>query len=171
MTQDRWKRLAKLADQPPSRFAISAGVEVEVTETTFMLRLATTTASADEAVRSEPVPLPVPGQADWEGIPISSSLVEIAGYDEMIDLDKVVLPLTIRGPEPGDRFEPLGLEGQGMALNDFFRGRSVARADRRKIPLVCDQAGILWVVGHRISHRARLTTGTTRRLWLRSGCD
>lgn len=168
MTQSRWKRLARLADESPSRFAIGSGVEVEVTESTFILRRATSEPSPAPA-SAAPVELPIPGEAVWEGVAIRSSLEEPSAYEEMTDLGQVVPPLMIGGPEPGDRFEPLGLEGQGMPLNDFFRGRSVAKADRRKVPVVRDQKGIIWVVGHRICHRVRVDEGTTRRLWLGVG--
>ena len=169
MTQSRWKRLAKLADETPSRFAIGSGVEVEVTESTFILRRALAEPAEPALAPLPAVDLPVPGEAVWEGVTIRTSLEEILPYDEVIDLAKMVPPLTIQGPQPGDRFEPLGLEGQGMALNDFFRGRSVAKADRRNVPLVRDQKGIIWVVGHRICHRVRVEEGTTRRLWLGGG--
>ena len=165
MTQSRWKRLARLADETPGRFAIGSGVEVEVSDATFMLQRVTS--PADEPETSPPAELPVPGQARWEGVTILASLEPIDIYDESIDFGQVSPPLIIRGAVQGDRFEPLGLEGQGMALNDFFRGRNVARADRRRVPLICDQTGILWVAGHRISHRVRIVEGTTRRLWLR----
>jgi tRNA(Ile)-lysidine synthase len=54
-----------------------------------------------------------------------------------------------------------------MPLNDFFRGRRVPYADRRLVPLVCDQSGIVWVVGYRISHRVRQTDETRRTVGLR----
>ncbi len=109
----------------------------------------------------------MPGRAPWGGGRISASLEEGEARDESVDLDRLALPLTIRPPETGDRFEPLGLEGRSQPLNDFFRGRRVPRELRGVVPLVCDQAGIVWVVGHRISHRARLTGETRRVLGLR----
>ena len=94
--------------------------------------------------------------------------------EETVNLDALSCELTrdglsylhIRGPRDGDRFDPLGLEGRTQALNDFFRGRGVAREDRARIPLVCDRLGIVWVVGHRIAHRVRVTEEATRRLML-----
>jgi tRNA(Ile)-lysidine synthase len=54
-----------------------------------------------------------------------------------------------------------------MPLNDFFRGRRVPRDRRRRVPLVCDRHGIVWVAGQRIAQRVRLTEATTRTLGLR----
>ena len=85
---------------------------------------------------------------------------------EMIDLDRVTLPLVVRTANAGDRFEPLGMAGQSMALADFFRGRRVRRADRARVPLVCDQEGIVWVVGHRIADRVQIRERTRSTLAL-----
>ena len=89
-------------------------------------------------------------------VPASSSV-------ERLDLDRLVPPLSVDAPRPGDRFDPLGLGGQSMPLADFLRGRRVPRTDRPRVPVVRDAVGIVWVVGHRIGHRARLT-GASRRV-------
>ena len=75
---------------------------------------------------------------------------------EIIDLERVSLPLFVRSAAAGDRFDPLGMEGQTMPLADFFRGRNVDRTHRPCVALVCDQIGIIWVVGHRIADRVKL---------------
>ena len=76
------------------------------------------------------------------------------------------MPLFVRTMNAGDRFDPLGMAGQSMALADFFRGRRVRRADRARVPLVCDQTGIIWVVGHRIADRVKMSEKTRRTLAL-----
>jgi tRNA(Ile)-lysidine synthase len=59
------------------------------------------------------------------------------------------------------------MAGRKTSLNDFFRGRRVSPGRRARIPLVCDQFGIVWVVGHRIADRVKLTEKTTRPAGLR----
>ena len=63
------------------------------------------------------------------------------------------------------------MDGRSTPLNDFFRGRGVWRDRRGDVPLVCDQLGIIWVVGHRIAHRVRRTEATIRTLGLRFDGD
>jgi tRNA(Ile)-lysidine synthase len=72
-------------------------------------------------------------------------------------------PLEIRSWRHGDRFSPLGLRGT-QKLSDLFVNRKVPRFERARVPILTDAEGILWVVGHRRSGRARVTPRTTRAL-------
>jgi tRNA(Ile)-lysidine synthase len=113
----------------------------------------------------------VPGitAVPWAGGAIDTTIDPVQGFagGETVDLERVSLPLFVRAAVAGDRLEPLGMGGQSMALADFFRGRHVRRADRTRVPLVCDQQGIIWVVGHRIVERIKIDEKTRRILGLR----
>ena len=63
--------------------------------------------------------------------------------------------LRIRVRQPGDRFQPLGMEGM-KKLQDFFTDERVPRGWRDRVPLLVAQPGIAWVVGYRIAHWARV---------------
>jgi tRNA(Ile)-lysidine synthase len=78
-----------------------------------------------------------------------------------MDLDAVCGPMALRGPRSGDRIRPLGLGGTRKVQDILVDGR-VPRRDRWRVPLLVDQMGILWVVGHRMDERARLHPGTRR---------
>ncbi len=172
MSASRWRRLAALVqnDEIP---VVEVGAHVEVsTESSFLvLRRRLIPASSSEAADTlELIPVAVPGLT---AIPWAAGAIDARidsdperAVDETIDLDRVSLPLVIRPPTVGDRFAPLGMGGQSMALADFFRGRHVRRTDRTRVPLVCDQKGIIWVVGHRIADRVRVSDKTRRRLGL-----
>jgi len=87
--------------------------------------------------------------------------------EEILDYDTIREPLLLRTWQAGDRFWPLGAAGD-KTLGDFFTDVKIPAALRRRIPLLCDQTGILWVLGLRIAHRARITPQTTRILRLTS---
>ena len=160
MDAARWRRLASAVSGPSSRFSAGYGIEAVIGAGLFVLRPA---APAPPLSPPPPCPLPLPGSAPWPGGQIVATFDPDAPRDESIDADRLVPPLFVGPPAPGDRFAPLGLGGQSQPLNDFFRGRGVSRADRPLIPLVRDATGIVWVVGHRIADRVR-TTGETRRV-------
>jgi len=81
------------------------------------------------------------------------------------DLDKVGRKLTVRPRQPGDRFQPLGMN-QPKKLNEFMIDSKIPRTWRRRIPLVCSPQHILWVVGWRIDERVKVTETTQRVLRL-----
>lgn len=172
MDARRWRRLARWATDPVgSTFDVGAGVAARVDGAA--LRLSRTVAT--EAVPAPtPVPLPVPGAATWaDGRRIVATLDPGADRDETIDADALSGPLVVRGPTPGDRFDPLGMGGRRQSLADLFRGRGVPKAERGAVPIVCDDRGIVWVVGHRLADRVRLGPATTRPIGLRyeGPCD
>jgi tRNA(Ile)-lysidine synthase len=93
---------------------------------------------------------------------------------EVIDADQItpVFPapsnpcLTLRTVAPGDRFEALGMEGRERRVHAFLRTRGVPGSRRAETLVLCDAVGIIWVVGHRLAHRVRVTDSTTRRIYL-----
>jgi tRNA(Ile)-lysidine synthase len=84
-----------------------------------------------------------------------------------IDCATIIEPLYVRNRRRGDRFEPLGLGGT-KKLQDFFVDERIPRERRDEIPLICDQQGILWVVGWRLSERCRVTPSTRQTLCIRA---
>jgi tRNA(Ile)-lysidine synthase len=174
MTAKRWCRLVRLARSPRiSRFHIGAGVELttagpkgQPSDVLILDRVLAAKGVTGAAVELQEVPLDVPGAVSWGGGRIAAFLEPDDTHDEHLDLDRIILPLRIRAPGAGDRFAPLGLEGRSMSLNDFFRGRKVGREARGRTPLVCDAIGIIWVAGHRIADRVKVTGQTARRLGL-----
>lgn len=166
MNRRRWLRLARFARSGRTRMSVGAGVEATLDPETELVTLQRPNL-APPPENPDPVDLPVPGETVWDGRRIQTSLDPDAPCDETIDGDTLAYPLFIRAAQPGDRFDPLGLDGRTQALADFFRGRHVPHAERPNVPIVCDQTGIVWVVGHRIAHRVRLTATTNTPVVLR----
>jgi tRNA(Ile)-lysidine synthase len=171
MSARRWRRLAALvrAREVP-RTEIGAGVNV-ATERFFLVlwRARSVAVAAPISPSVEPILLEVPGAVSvpWAGGRLVATLDAGEAEGERLDFDRVAFPLLIRAPVPGHRFEPLGMNGKSTPLADFFRGRRVPQDRRARTPLVCDQQGIIWVVGHRIADRVKVTGQTQRLLGLR----
>ncbi len=77
-----------------------------------------------------------------------------------LDAESVKWPLFFRFWKDGDRFYPLGLGGS-KKLQDFFVDSKVPGRERRRVPLLCDQEKICWVVGYRLDDRVKVTPQTT----------
>lgn len=80
---------------------------------------------------------------------------------EYVDQDVIRPPLQVRSPRPGDRFTPLGAPGS-KTLANYFADSKISPEVRRQVVMVCDQLGPIWVVGHRIDDRVKLTEQTRR---------
>jgi tRNA(Ile)-lysidine synthase len=171
MSARRWRRLSALVQQREvPRVEIGAGVAVSTERSFLVLHRSPVPRAAAPAVESRgPIEVGVPGWAavPWAGGRVVATIDPGESRDESIDLDRLTGPLLIRAPLPGDRFEPLGMGGRSTPLADFFRGRQVPRDRRDHTPLVCDQLGIVWVVGHRIADRVKMTELTRQTLGLR----
>jgi len=77
----------------------------------------------------------------------------------LLDAAKVAPPLVVRNIKPGDRFRPLGMKG-ARKVSDYLTDRKVGRVYRDEIPLVCDNKGIVWLVGFEIADRVKVDRTT-----------
>ena len=75
------------------------------------------------------------------------------------DMDKLTFPMLLRNTLPGDRFMPLGMKGTQKVKN-FFVNNKIPREIRRKTPVLLSGDVIVWIVGHRIDERAKITQQT-----------
>jgi tRNA(Ile)-lysidine synthase len=116
-------------------------------------------------------PLAVPGEATFgnAGLTLTTELLPRSeiGYCPteanedfaLFDWEALAGPLSVRSKREGDRFVPFGMEGS-QSLKDLFINSKVAFSFRPSIPVLCDEEGILWVVGLRRSARAPVTDET-----------
>jgi tRNA(Ile)-lysidine synthase len=118
--------------------------------------------------------LPVPGRLELgDGRAIEARLhhevpaVLAAGSAvAYVDFQKVTGPLRVRSRKPGDRFQPLGMTGT-KKVTDYYIDRKVPVAERRRVPVVLCDAGVVWLGGLRLDHRFRVVSGTQQVLELR----
>lgn len=69
----------------------------------------------------------------------------------------------IRPRRSGERFWPLGAPGS-KKLSDYFIDAKVPPDDRDQAAILCDQLGPIWVVGHRIDERVKLSRNSRKAL-------
>jgi tRNA(Ile)-lysidine synthase len=75
-------------------------------------------------------------------------------YQAWLDSGEITLPLTVRCRAPGDRIQPVGMNGHSIKVSDLMINLKLPKRARRTWPLVCSGEHILWVPGCRLSQRA-----------------
>lgn len=76
-----------------------------------------------------------------------------------LDFHKLKFPLTLRKWHNGDVFHPLGMKGK-KKLSDFFIDQKFTALQKEETWLLCSGDQIVWVIGHRIDNRYRITRRT-----------
>lgn len=120
------------------------------------------------------VSLCVPGQTRWGTWTFTSQVLEQRLSDTKLirhetenhlsarlDWSTIGLPLLVRSRRPGDRIDPIGLQGQ-KKIQDILVDSKVPRTERDDVPVLQDRQGIVWVVTQCQSERTKLTNTTGR---------
>lgn len=115
--------------------------------------------------------LEIPGQGEYV-LEAMGAMVKIRLLEELpegweaqaptilhCDAEKVCFPLTIRVFRRGDRFHPLGAPGR-KKVGDFFTDQKIPAAQRRRIPILTDQQGIIAILGVRLDQRVAIVPRT-----------
>jgi tRNA(Ile)-lysidine synthetase-like protein len=83
-----------------------------------------------------------------------------------VDEDRLRGRLRVRPWQPGDRIQPLGMQGHTKAA-EIFTNVGIAGPLRALWPLVVDAEKIIWIAGVRMAHEVRLTESSNRCIELR----
>ncbi len=78
-----------------------------------------------------------------------------------LDFDKLEFPLVLRKWEIGDYFFPLGMRGK-KKISDFFIDEKFSRFEKEECYLITSNSEIVWIVGHRISEKFKITDETKK---------
>lgn len=77
----------------------------------------------------------------------------------LIDRDKLQFPLLIRKWLPGDYFRPLGMKGL-KKISDFFIDSKLSLPEKRDTWIIANGEQVVWIVGHRLDDRYKITSAT-----------
>lgn len=145
------------ASSGTSTLSLTEGLQVERQYDRLLL-----TAAGSGSGAPVPVDLPVPGRAifgSYELEAVESPSWELSSGDPFqvtVCCDGIDQPLNVRGWIPGDRFVPLGFQGN-KSIQDLYTDEKVPRGERAGIPIVTDGDDIVWVCGLRVADAYRVT--------------
>lgn len=122
-------------------------------------------ASGPQLRQDAPLPLPVPGElALADGWVLQTAVLpapDFAAICQNADpwlahIPATLQPLYLRPRQPGERFQPLGLNGRHASLKKVMVNRKIPAALRARWPLVATADHPVWLVGHQLDQRASL---------------
>ena len=76
-----------------------------------------------------------------------------------LDKDKLHFPLEIRNWQKGNYFYPIGMK-QKKKLSDFFVDNKFSKIEKEKALLLISKGEVVWVIGHRLDNRFKITDST-----------
>jgi tRNA(Ile)-lysidine synthase len=164
--------LRAAASGRPARIDVpGARLELSCVKGVLFFRRVSPTAAAVRGERAWSHDLPVPGSVDVPEAGLRCHAVRRQGVAAGVAAAgqplRAVLAdrgmgahLVVRAWRPGDRLQPLGLNGR-KKVQDVFVDRKVPRAVRQQVPIVTHADGrIVWVAGHAVAEPFRVTPAT-----------
>nr|WP_246516278.1 tRNA lysidine(34) synthetase TilS [Aequorivita echinoideorum] len=76
------------------------------------------------------------------------------------DFHKLKFPLKLRKWQEGDQFQPFGMKGK-KKLSKFFKDEKLSLSQKDKIWLLTSNNQVIWVIGHRMDERFKVTETTS----------
>lgn len=128
-----------------------------------------------EARSPEPFrfPLTVPGVTEgssfgWQLEAVPGPLFEFPRNALAVALDqgRVEGPLHFRSFQPGDKVSPMGFSGS-RKVSDLLGEAGLTEAARKRLPVICDILGVVWVPGVCLADRVKTGPETEYGLQLR----
>jgi len=75
------------------------------------------------------------------------------------DADKLSFPLRLRKWQEGDVFHPIGMKGR-KKISDYFIDNKFSLTDKENAWLLVSGDDIIWLIGHRMDDRYKITKAT-----------
>jgi tRNA(Ile)-lysidine synthase len=155
---EQLNRVFGLLHSPRERWSLSFPGGVVVSARAPVLRVARRGKAAEQITSAlASAVLEVPGNIEWDGWMITARRERRGGsqdrpYELSLSTRAIEGMLVVRSRTKGDRMRPMGLGGT-KKVQDILVDRKVPADERDHVPLVCDDAGILWIPGHCVDER------------------
>lgn len=90
-------------------------------------------------------------------------LQESSAKTVFLNAERIDGELKIEFWKEGMRFNPFGMNGSKL-VSDYFTDQKIDFGIRQEVPILCDDKGIVWIVGYRMDERFRINEAT-KKIW------
>jgi tRNA(Ile)-lysidine synthase len=158
----RWEELSRFLTKARVGDVVTPGVQWELLRdrNKWILAPAVSKLTGKPVILNQPVEV---GNSrltvrwtDGRDIPLSDPSKELV--DGQVIQGKT---LEVRPWQPGDRFRPLGMEGE-KKVSDYLTDIKMDRLAKQRQLVLTANGEIIWICGHRLSDKAKVTPGTTQ---------
>jgi tRNA(Ile)-lysidine synthase len=117
------------------------------------------------------VSFPIPGVIqlanNWELEAVPISEMDLASIENNPDpwtayVNMAGDKLVVRGRLAGERIRPLGMSGQSTKIKDVMVNRKIPARLRAQWPIVATETHPIWLVGHVVDERGKVTAVSSR---------
>lgn len=156
-----WENIYDLADAQSGKRVLSASFQLLKDREVLILT------SLDENVQN--IVFSIEKDTHSLKIPLNLTFCQVADITDadqnriFVDEEKIRWPLTLRKWREGDYFYPFGMDGK-KKVGKFFKDEKFSLADKADAWLLCSGDDIVWIVGHRMDDRFKITNTTKKRL-------
>ena len=151
--EDQILQILKTTKTNTGRQFFSAAYRAVLNRTKLLVTKSTSTNHLNEVLLETPNEKVDLGDAV---IDVSKSEKIPTKFDHQIaylDAAKLVFPLKFRRWQPGDIFQPMGMNGKQQKLKDFFVNNKLSLLEKEKVWILESSGVICWIVGHRVDER------------------
>ena len=85
-------------------------------------------------------------------------------YEIVVDAEKLVFPLTLRGWKKGENFQPFGMDGKHKKVSDLLNDSKLSIIEKERLWLLESDGKIVWVIGMRADQRFKIDSNSKEML-------
>jgi tRNA(Ile)-lysidine synthase len=167
-TEKQVDEVVKLAESESGKYILSPENNFRIIKHRHWFIISPVTATGSENIIIEEGDKQVifsAGKLCIETISTSNYKPQTTNYIACLDNKGITFPLLLRKYKTGDYFYPLGMKKK-KKINRFIIDQKLSRTEKENIWVLESNQRIIWVVGHRIDERFKITETTKTALHL-----
>ena len=149
--------------QKPGKVFFSATHELITNSENIILRPKSSSIHQEVFIQKEDASIDFPIDLTLD---YSQNKIDLDKKTACLDAGKLEFPLLVRKWQHGDKFKPIGLNGN-KKLSDFFIVNKLSLFEKENTFVLTSNGNIVRVIGHRIDDKYKVTQHTKKQLTIK----